>query len=72
MNEPFLKSKRQSLKKELKWGDIEKISTLADVNRITVERYFEGESDNMTVQECVVKLIDARKTRITNQLKDIA
>jgi hypothetical protein len=62
------KEKRKALKDKLKWGDIAKIANVANVNRITVERWFNDDNDNKVVQQCVEILISEREKSIAQKI----
>lgn len=61
---------RSKLRAQLQWGDLEKIVKIAGVGRSTVERWFDGKTDNSSVRECVEKLIERRKKQIDSRLND--
>lgn len=64
-------NQRAKLAQKLQWGDKSKIAKVARVDRRTVERYFNGESDNVTVDQVAKKLFKQREENIDLDLASI-
>lgn len=63
---------RQSLKKKLIWGDVATIARLAEVNRETVNRWFNGESQNTTVEAMVKAVIETRNKKVESKIDQLS
>lgn len=62
---------RQALKKKLNWGDVAKIAKLAEVDRKTVDRWFNGESNNTVISDLVYALFEKRKEKIADKIEQL-
>ena len=62
---------RKNLIKFLKRGDIKKIAELSVYNRVTVYRWINGESDNLSIEKLVVAISEKRKKQIEKSIKDL-
>lgn len=62
---------RKELEKMLLWGDIARIARLAEVNRKTVERWFNGENNNHKVAAFAQGLIDKRNEKIQSKIEQL-
>lgn len=64
-------AERKKLKKKLNWGDVARIARLAEVNRRTVERWFNGENNNSVVDSMVRALLKKREDVIRSKIDQI-
>lgn len=63
---------RNKLKKNLEHGAISEIAKIANIDRMTVHRWFANKSHNPVVQKVVVEYIEARDNKITDSLNQIS
>ncbi len=62
---------RAVLRKTLIWGDITRVARLAEVNRETVNRWFNGENNNQVVAAMVVAVIETRNKSIKSKIAQL-
>ncbi len=55
---------RKNLLKFLKRGDINKISKLSGYNRVTINRWVNGKSNNLIIEKYLIALADKRQKEI--------
>lgn len=68
---PLSLSQRSKFRKHLQQGDITAIASIAHVNRMTVTRWFDDKSNNMTVQESVIQLFKKRALHISKTINEL-
>ncbi|WP_167597659.1 hypothetical protein [Leeuwenhoekiella sp. ZYFB001] len=62
---------RKSLKAKLKWGDMTKIAKLAEVDLMTVDRWFKNKTNNAAIEPAANALLEARSKKMQEALKNI-
>lgn len=62
---------RKALEKKLIWGDVARIARLAEVNRRTVERWFNCENNNTVVEAMVIALFKKREETIKTKIEQL-
>ncbi|QAA81377.1 hypothetical protein EI546_06385 [Aequorivita sp. H23M31] len=62
---------RKALEEMLIWGDIARIARLAEVNRKTVERWFNGDNNNHKVAAYAKAVIEKRNETIESKIAEL-
>lgn len=62
---------RKNLLKFLKRGDINKLSKLSGFNRVTINRWVNGKSNNIVIEKYITALADKRQKEIEEAINNI-
>ncbi|HEA28392.1 MAG TPA: hypothetical protein ENH91_00090 [Leeuwenhoekiella sp.] len=62
---------REDLNKKLYWGDKTKIASIAEVNVMTVVRWFQHKTDNEAIERATIAVVEAREKRVAEKLSKI-
>ena len=61
---------RKNLLKFLRRGDITKISKLSGFNRVTINRWLNGKSNNLIIEKYLIALADKRQKEIEETINN--